>query len=457
MPQANNRPGSITVQRILIDRVLDPLGALTRRMSDRAKDCAFVTALLLIILHSFVRGMYIVHYRYLYYYAPGCLMLGIMIVSGIRGPLKPVRFSVGMTAAWFVFAALLFLSGLIDAADYLAEALLILVAYPIFFVVWGNTGYKKLFHLLSRAVEISFYVFVIVSYAISPISRSKYAWLFENVNGAAAYLSIVFCALMFLAVGAKSRAGRGWYIFALAFCLSAMFYTNSRTGMLSVVMACAAAGVFCWRKLKKAFWLSALGFALAVVACLFGTVFLFQTRKYIPLPVLDYDEMVFKDVEELYGDSEFFGLDEFWYVSEVKYSTEGKDLDSLSTGRITYWKAYLSETGLRGHGSGQGAYLAHIKQNASTAHNTILQYAYSNGILAGLAFFALNIFTGIRSCLFCIHHRETAYAIFPLIITVAFGVTSLLAACTSSFWYMLLLLYYLVQAPVILEIKEETA
>ena len=68
---------------------------------------------------------------------------------------------------------------------------------------------------------------------------------------------------------------------------------------------------------------------------------------------------------------------------------------------------------------------------------------------------AFNIFAGIKSVIYVFKNKNQPYALLPLIITIAFGVTSLLASI-GSFNCMLAYYYYLLQAPLIKKINSHT-
>ena len=87
---------------------------------------------------------------------------------------------------------------------------------------------------------------------------------------------------------------------------------------------------------------------------------------------------------------------------------------------------------------------------------TILQIAYENGIIAGILYLLFNLTAGIYSLLHALRHKEDPYAIIPLLISVAYGVYSLLASTSISFMYLATLLYYLVQFPIMIKPQERT-
>ena len=70
-------------------------------------------------------------------------------------------------------------------------------------------------------------------------------------------------------------------------------------------------------------------------------------------------------------------------------------------------------------------------------------------VMIGIFYFLLNIGSGLAAIWFAWRNRGEKFALMPLMITLGFGVLSMLGSCNVSFWYMTTLYYYLVQFPII--------
>ena len=91
------------------------------------------------------------------------------------------------------------------------------------------------------------------------------------------------------------------------------------------------------------------------------------------------------------------------------------------------------------------------EMSINTAHMTILQFGYENGIPAGLFYLAFNLIAGVYSVIHALRNKKDPWSMIPLMITIAYGVHSLLASTAVSFWYMSTFLYYLVQFPLLVK------
>ena len=136
-----------------------------------------------------------------------------------------------------------------------------------------------------------------------------------------------------------------------------------------------------------------------------------------------------------------------------RFSMEGKDLYEISTGRTAIWKEYFKKLNLFGHGDSGAGVIRHGEDEWEyrTAHMTFLQIAYESGIVAELFFLMFHLCAGILSVLFALRRKDEPYALFPLLITVAYAVQCRLESTAVSFWYMSTFLYCLVQFPLMMK------
>ncbi len=102
-------------------------------------------------------------------------------------------------------------------------------------------------------------------------------------------------------------------------------------------------------------------------------------------------------------------------LGEADYEDAAKD---YSNGRRDTWKLYWDSLTVAGHPTMQAdPQIAH-------AHNTYLQAAYDHGIPFGVLFFVFYLLSGIKSVHYYVARRQKdAYAVFPMIIILAFGMT----------------------------------
>lgn len=452
---------TMLLQSFLINRILNPVGKLSRKLHPQARDSLFICGLLILFLQSFVHFSQIITYRYLLSFSIGCLGMGIMFFSLLTGELKPVRFRPLPLILFLSFGCTILLSGLLNKPDFLPEAIMILLVYPVFYIICAGHDASHIFRLLICGCEISFIIFLVISAALFPVSSTRYGGLFANVNMAAFYLQIVcFCYIIDFFYAEKINFSVFLKILFGASSAALLFYTNSRTGILSFLLAFFFIFVLYLVPRRfhadKAFWIKLLVYILLVA---FFIAFILQIFYYINDFVLRVNHWVLKlissspDASDTPGDREILDLQSFIACTIEKSQVSGKDFDAISTHRFTIWKKYFTALNFRGHAEPITNTIDYGYKTitSTTAHMTVLQIAYNFGIHAGLIYLALNILSGLGTIIYAYRHYKNKYACFPLAITVLFGFTSLLASLTTSFSYMLLLYYYLVQSPLMTE------
>lgn len=146
--------------------------------------------------------------------------------------------------------------------------------------------------------------------------------------------------------------------------------------------------------------------------------------------------------EETKG-SIFFGSDGFSEINDKKTNTTGKTADQFSTGRISVWLAYARDLNWFGHETTPAVYIDLLYREITSTHMTILQVAYESGIFAGVMYLIMNITSGIYTIIFAWKNRKEKYALLPLMMTVTFGVLSMLGSCRVMYWYWTTMVYYL--------------
>ena len=449
------------MQTLLISYILDPLCQKMSRFSQKGKDRLFLLGGLTIVLLTFLRHSEAVHYRYLYHFI-GCIFgLGLMILGSLGREVKPVRFRKLFTAVWFTFGTLQLLSGLRNNSNYLSEAALFLVAYPLVFICWNQAERKRLFRLLIRILRISLAVFAAASWLLSPIGLTQYPGIFTNTNNASYFLCLcVIASLLGLIYGEELCKN----LLCLGLASGLNFYTNSRTGTFAIVFALALGLIFFllrhnFRENCKCLGRLAAGF-VAVLVFAQGLVYVYQLRHFVSLPYFDGDEkgIYTASRQELVPENpeKLFGISHFIHYSNTKIDSTGKNLDAYSTGRVSIWLAYAQDLNWTGHETVPPKYIPAYDKEFETTHMTCLQIAYESGIPTGAVFLLLNVLSGFATMGYAWNRGREDYAAGPLMFTVVFGVLSMLGSCGASFGYLTTFLYYLCQSFVIAELPEET-
>lgn len=463
----------MVIQKLLIQYLLMPLARLMEKVPERAREYLFVAGGLGVGFEIMRQNLELPSQRYLVYFAIGCVSLGIMILSTLRTGIKPVRFRKGISICWFGMGFMLLQSALRLNIDYIAEAIIFLVAFPVVFICWNNADRTQIFKLLLRIIKILAVVFMVASLLFAKISNSQYAGIFNNPNGAAELLMMTVGCQIVEILYAKRLDKKCWRDILLLGCSVAVcYYTNSRTGYLAMICAVLfGAGMYLLihdRKENIKCLIRLMATALVTVICVFNLVYVFQWRAKLDMTFQDLSGKLLQtfevgensteagenaqDIEQKIAQTttqpEITGIKNFNIIAKKKGEMDGKSFDQISTGRLTLWKFYASDLNLFGHASVPSVYVPLTGETIGTPHMSILMFAYESGAFAGIFYFLLNLLSGLLTIGFAWKFRKEKYAVMPLVVTVVFGVGSLLSASTSALLYIITFYYYCVLFPV---------
>jgi len=469
----------MAVQKLIIRYLLDPLAKIMVRIPQKLKNAGFTAFFLWIIFLYMGRGSGLLKFRYFLFFSLGCVGLGGMILCSLPAHIKPVMFRKTLIIPWLGIGGLMLFSGIIYNMDYLPEALLFLVAYPIVFIVWNQSDSTKIFKQLLRGIELSFWLYVLVCLLFYPVKAVRYSGLFTNVNATAGYLALVaVCLLADCLWFEKFTLRRIRILIAWGICVALLLYTGSRTGMLELAATVAVTATMGFIRIGKQrkfhYFRNLILIVASVLLFFYTTTYVLQLGYRVKLDTIALMQSVFEEkptatvpgTEPTVSSTEptvsptvptpppttlpVIRPEDSVGVIGDRLDTDGRDLNMFSAGRIQIWQGYIKQLNLFGHPD-SGTVSFHYDgttRTYHTTHMTIIQVAYENGIIAGILYLIFNLTAGIYSLLHALRHKDDPYAMIPLMVSVAYGVYSLLANTGISFWYLGTLMYYLVQFPI---------
>lgn len=455
-----DRTVSQVLQKAFINRILNPLGKLSEKLNRKLSDAIFLSGLLLIIFQYFAYQSGLVHYRYLIFFSLDCAFFSIMLFSLLHGDMKPVSFRPFLMILWIGFGLTILISGLLVRVDSLPEATLVLIAFPVFFIVCGNTDINRVFRLLLRGGQYSFYVYLVVSTLFYPVGVERYSGLFGNVNTTASYLVVVAaCFLIDSLYDEKLSASCFSKIVFIAVSTSLIFYTNSRTA-LGAYICMLVFTFFCYLlprrfRISKVFLIKLISFILLVVLSIAVILYVIQIINVFANLIADWVEGFFSDDVTISKQTTIIDNSSYLDIALQKITTDNKTLDQYTANRLTIWMLYLKELNLSGHKDALTHTVHYSTKTVTThtSHMTFLQTAYNYGIISGILYLLFTLSTGFGTIWYALRSKETVYACLPLAITVAFGCFCLFESISYTFSYPILFYYYLLQAPLFVKKK----
>lgn len=452
--------------------LLEPLAKTVANIPNKLRQFLFVFGGCVLLFQHFLHSAGVWQVRYLYEYTIGCFGFGLMILMLLKPGLSPIEFDKKVMLPWFGFGMMVLLSGIVTAYDYLPNALLFLIAYPIFFLVGANQPKERLFGWLHQIADLSFLGFFVCSTLFFPMESTSYLSFFTNQNGTAAYLMVPFCcALCGLLNPVGSLFQRCKDLVVLGLSGAFLYLTTSRTVILAVlgasVVALFLAAVLYKREMFSYLIKRCVPMVVVVYLAIPGVVVLNENLSYFwvaPVtPVVDEkipeqsasqppEQSVSQPPEQSSEEEQPSFQEAVEERNKQKFDiTTKRSLNSLTTGRWYIWKAYVARLNWTGHTSERFTYYRgpeyeylgdRVMAENPSAHMTILQFAYSNGVLAGLCFLLINLIAGIKSILYTLQHGKEPYGFFPVVLAAAFVLSSLFESKTSpisdidTFYYL---------------------
>ena len=456
------------LQRILIQYILRPLSAPLTHLSEKSRQNLIFACSLGFFLVHFLYS-YFVSLRFLYFFVLDCFLLGIIILCGVTPKIAPVRWKAVFSVSWLCVAVFTCIAAVLYKADYLTDGIIYLVALPIFWMVWGQRDCDPLFHGLIRAAKWSFWLLLPILTAFYPISGAGYKAFWGNPNGLSVYLTVVFCAFLFDCltlpqIGVKAIID---YLSA-GLCAALIYYTASRGGefvcIIALVLTVGMLAVCQGKKALRHILCSVLPILLSTALCIptalyvmyagyegvadIRSVFTAQPAETPGVP--SSDETPVEIPSEVPGEApDLDSITDFNKQKIVDSAQEG--LYTYTSWRSELWTIYGSRLTPFGHDGSETLYFSDGREVDLSPHLTVLNIGYDYGFIAGVCYLLFNIATGFYCILYALRRRVSIYGLFPFLFTAAFGAYSLVESINSPFICVISLIYYLVQAPIVLK------
>lgn len=313
------------------------------------------------------------------------------------------------------------------------------VGLPVIHYSFSAVTQEKLIYFLSRGIEYSYYVFLVITLLFSPpYFRGQFSSVIGNPNGFGNYLIVLVPAFLYLIWQKREKFSLlTRYILLLVSTLTFVFLSGSRTTALAVVLECICFIIFLIkehkagkreenqktgkapaqetqkkdRKKTTGRIILLIVAAILVVGIQFFTVTTVRTYLYTTFEETGRVRNIFTERfgEDIYDDYTLpdsncpdgnCDMDENSGTSGIlqqllrKFGKgmQNNNGDAFTSGRIGIWDEFLSQIGLMGHKQETLAVNeAERHYTAVHAHNVYLQVAYSAGAIAGIAYLLLVI------------------------------------------------------------------
>lgn len=456
------------IQKLLITAILNPLGKLMDRFSEKAKENIFVLFSTALFFISFANNtLLLLSTPYIFTFAAGCFCMGMMILSLLHANIQPVRFSPVLFLPWLAVGLLIAVASFRFNVDWLSDAIMYIAACPIAYIVWGNVNHKKLFRLFIRSCIISFVIFFSICALFYPLTITQYEGCLSNPNATSGYLALAFACLLVYSLQEHQHLWKRIVgLLLLGFCGGLLYYTTSRSGQIAAICTFAFTGIlFVFRSksgIAKRILYRFLPVILSLVILIPGTLYVMRFSNRGMTAITGAVESIFSgnvlhpttpgettDPTESTAPEDIIDFNTIKDSNKDRYSASDKDFNRLTTGRADIWKAFWEKTTMWGTAEKPEFDIESMNRTYSNPHMTPLLFAYQYGWICAAIYLLFNILSGFKSISFAWKNKSDSCALLPFAITITYGVIFLLETVNTPFVHMITFAYFLIQTPLV--------
>ncbi|MCI8635518.1 MAG: hypothetical protein HFJ05_07945 [Eubacterium sp.] len=313
------------------------------------------------------------------------LTLSVLMVRPVK---KKIRWNTKLCYIWGLLCISMCISDFIVGKVFTCVGYVFLFVFGVFFYCWMQMeNPDQLLKETGIALQISFVLIVLFCVLCRPATEGiRYAGCFINPNPFGRYLISVFVAV-FTQIDYQVQKGiitwRRAVLYGLE--IDLLFYLIWKSQCRGAMLGLALLILFMFiRLVKMRVSATVIHEYLRILAI--SSVCIFPV-KYITDWLL-YHIPYFLGIQVHWKKDALYALDNHLFcnpfaeqvyasASRIIETLNRRSLDSMSSGRVTYWKAYLRNMNLWGH-----EFRCQVNGGSHSAHNMFLDTAYRYGVVA---------------------------------------------------------------------------
>ncbi len=406
----------------------------------------------------------------------GCFCLAGIAVFSINGHLRKYSWNRQFVFIWYVFAILLFISGLLHSVEnsYWLWSVSMLVGFPGFYLIWQNReDYDTLFKLISSAMLVAMFIFLIIClYTVNSEMNvsGRFSSAMRNPNHLGKLAVSGTAAAFYLAITSK----RMWlYGIPIGVCWKLAQLSGSRAAVIVFITQLAVFLVFYIKYMYQMKGLKIIIGNMIIMLCISVLCSGF-TEKGIEHCQKQHDEIIMQEKER--AEREKGQKEESSQGTEEQQTTEdlasnppetpqisveqneevlktrsdikGKTVDQISSGRTIIWKYYIEKLNFRGNDWKK--YKANTPEYYyQWAHNDIIEISYRSGIFAGIFDFMFLFYLGIYVLKYvCLKKEIKPYVCFTSLCILTYGGYAMLDVISFPFSMQYTFMFFVSLMPV---------
>ena len=364
----------------------------------------------------------------------GIICLTGIIIAGIDSRINEIK-----SRKWLIYILMLcgiavFVSGLHHyiSYSYMLMGLSMCFMMPAVFIVWGDNAHmQQLFSMIAYVISVVFIIFVVMNFIAAPVNNpefsiaGRYFGMASDPNGLAKItVTAAICSIYLIILHRGIRKIPFIIIFLTAAYLTML--TASRTNIIALILVCAVAVIF----LIKCYVINRKYSVKKIIMCVCAVI------AIVGVVGIGHN-LLMKD-----GDDNISTIE--MRLSQGIMEDGSIDINTLSSGRITIWKYCLSKTSFMGNDVSEGLREESLGMYHDHVHNTVIEFLYRSGIVAGISFLIIELYAVIWVFVQIFARRKNSLnEIMAAMLVIAFGVASVFDVVVLPFAKMTVFLFYI--------------
>ena len=367
----------------------------------------------------------------------GNIVMLILAAVSVRGELHRIRWNKWIVYPYLFSAVYMLFTSFhhYPGRSYDTFPIQLLFIFPAIYFVWGNRKHQKIYYeWLAKASMGIGAVLILATLIFAPIGNdtvisSQYCGLTDNPNLLSMLLMISMAGTLYL-MNMENKLSF-FYAILTGVSLGMIFLSNSRGGIIVGLFEIAAWVILTLRRDWKKYGAK----LLAVVAA--GLIII-----SVCVPVTDI--ILDRETGSQSSKETAQSIEGIREKTDSRFSTEGKNMNEFTSGRIEIWKWHIRQFNLVGHDCTDHQ----IKLNEGdkalhNAHNTYIELAYRYGLPAGIGYTVFMLAVIVCLIKAALIKGRNRYVLLISLFSLAYFIESLVDVMTLPFERGPVLMFYL--------------
>lgn len=439
-------------------RILNPIYSLTGRINEKTRNKIIFILFLVIFL-------YLIFYR-----APitssqikdilptqfekhlfGCVMLILLTIISVNKPLTHVKWRYSILIPQLLLGIGMIVVGFIHpiGPGYQVTGFMLVFLFPCLYLVWNNRkDYDRLFTIIIYAMIVANMILVLLTvyYALKgqlEMDGVRCAGIMNNSNGFSLVGLELILGVMYLLGVHHYKWLPSILLYAVAgIGIGIILIGQMRIAIIILFLCIVSSMIFCLKNRRDA---NRKVFLLHVLV---GIFFILQgvllTLSLVPINSVAVEINSMPTQETVQETTQPVEPSQPTPNIVDRFDTEGKDVNSFSSGRIAIWKNYVDKLNLLGNNRDNYNIVEMTGIKYPYAHNVFLEVGYRCGVPIGLLAVIVILIPGLLAIQYVFFKRNAErFLLFPIFAIIAYALEALLDCAFLPFFQAEALCYYI--------------